>query len=68
MIPQQSNQQELGLLTVVQASQFLNLKISRIRHLVFTNKIPSHKIGRTVMFMKSELLDWVISQRKSGLK
>lgn len=58
--------QELGLLTIAQASQFLNLKISRLRYLVFTRKIPFRKIGGSVMFLKSDLLEWVNSQKVGG--
>lgn len=55
-----------ALLNVKQASDFLNLKISRIRDLVFKNKIPYYKIGRTVMFQKSDLILWINQQKRGG--
>lgn len=47
------------LLTVNEASKFLNLKISRIRNLVFHKSIPFIKIGASVVFSKTALNEWV---------
>ncbi len=61
MILSTKDQGTLGLMSVTEASQFLNLKISRIRSLVFKNEIPFHKLGSTVFFIKSELETWVLN-------
>lgn len=47
------------LLTVTEAATLLNLKISRIRNLVFLKRIPFIKIGASVRFSKAALLDWI---------
>ncbi len=47
------------LLTVPEASKFLNLKLSRIRNLVFYKSIPFKKFGATIMFSKTDLAEWI---------
>lgn len=47
------------LLTVSEAATLLNLKVSRIRNLVFLKRIPFIKIGASVRFSKAALLDWI---------
>jgi excisionase family DNA binding protein len=66
MILSLKDQSTLGLMTVVETSLFLNLKVSRIRSLIFKNEIPFHKLGSTVFFIKSELEIWAFNL-KGGL-
>lgn len=47
------------LLTIEEASQFLSVKISRLRTAVFKREIPFVKIGRLVRFKESQLKDWI---------
>ncbi len=61
MILSSKEQSTLGLMTVAETSQFLNLKVSRIRNLIFKNEIPFHKLGSTVFFIKSELELWILN-------
>ncbi len=51
-------------LTLTEASQFLNLKISRLRYEVFHKKIPYFKIGRSIRFSENDLMSWVLSQKQ----
>ena len=54
VVPVQSD-----LLTVNEVSTLLNLKVSRIRNLVFLKRIPYIKIGASVRFSKAAILEWI---------
>lgn len=58
------NQKDLSLIDTKAASEFLNIKLSRIRSLVFQRKIPHLKLGATIMFEKAELIKWLQTMRK----
>jgi excisionase family DNA binding protein len=50
---------EIQLLTIEEASTFLNLKVSKLRRDVFMKAIPYYKFGSLIRFKKDELLKWV---------
>ena len=50
---------EIQLLTIEEASDFLNLKVSKLRRDVFMKAIPYYKFGSLIRFKKDELLKWV---------
>lgn len=50
-------------LNIIQAAKFLNLKVSRVRNLIFKKQIPYSKIGATIVFNKRDLLRW-LEQKK----
>ena len=50
---------ELQLMTIEEASTFLNLKVSKLRRYVFMRTIPYYKIGSLIRFKKDDLLQWV---------
>ena len=50
---------ELQLMTIEEASAFLNLKVSKIRKDIFNKSIPHYKIGALIRFKKDELIKWV---------
>lgn len=54
------------LIDIKEASRFLTIKESQIRHLVFTKSIPVVRVGRLVRFEKDELVKWVKSLREGG--
>jgi excisionase family DNA binding protein len=56
----------MNLITINQASEFLNLKTSRLRYLVFRRKIPFVKIGASVLFDKPDLQRW-LENKKVGV-
>ena len=47
------------LLNINEASHYLNLKVSKLRMMVFKREIPLLKIGRLVRFNKQELDNWL---------
>ena len=49
----------MNLITINQASEFLSLKTSRLRHMVFMKQIPFIKIGASILFDKTELEIWL---------
>lgn len=49
--------------TINEAAEFLNLKVSRLRYELFHKRIPFYKVGRTIMFDTGELIEWVTGQR-----
>lgn len=52
-------QKELELLTIEEASKFLNIKVSNLRSAVFMKKIRYFKIGALIRFNKSDLIQWL---------
>ncbi len=47
-------------LTIKETCQFLNVKESFLRKLIFKKEIPFHKIGeKLIRFQKEELLAWI---------
>ena len=46
-------------LTIEQASDLLNLKVSKLRRDIFMKAIPYYKIGALVRFKREELLKWI---------
>lgn len=53
------------ILTPTELCQFLNLKTSMMRSLVFSKRIPFIKIGRLIRFDRDEILKW-IEKNKEG--
>ena len=51
-------------LTLTQAADFLNFKVSRIRYEVFLKRIPHMKIGRSIRFSEKDLITWVLNQKQ----
>lgn len=50
---------EKEIMRVKQVSELLEYSIWHVYRLVSQNKIPFHKKGKTLFFMRSEILDWV---------
>jgi excisionase family DNA binding protein len=50
---------QTSLLTISEASTFLNVKVSRLRTAVLTKEIPFLKMGRLIRFDKTDLLKWI---------
>lgn len=50
---------ELELLTIEEAAQFLNVKVSNLRSAVFRKKIRHFKVGALIRFDKSDLVQWL---------
>lgn len=48
-----------NLLNIDEASTYLNLKISKIRMMIFKKEIPLVKFGRLVRFNKEDLDQWI---------
>ncbi len=54
-----------GLMTIEEASVFLNLKVSKLRAMVFRKEIPFIKIGRLVRFHAQDLETWLLARRSA---
>ena len=52
------------LMTIKEAATFLNLAPYTIYGMVSRGEVPVNKKGKKLMFLKSELIDWVKSGRK----
>lgn len=50
---------EIELMTIEEASVFLNLKVSKLRRDVFMKVIPYYKFGSLIRFKKDELVKWI---------
>ena len=55
------------LLTIAQASGFLNLSVATIYGLVSKSKIPYNKPGKRLYFSRAELTEWVKQGRRSTI-
>ena len=53
------NKSEVQFMTIEEASDFLNLKVSKLRRDIFMKVIPYYKFGSLIRFKKDELLKWV---------
>lgn len=50
---------DVQFMTIEEASDFLNLKVSKLRRDVFMKVIPYYKFGSLIRFKRDELLKWV---------
>lgn len=50
---------EPELLTIDEAAQFLNVRVSNLRSAVFKKKIRYFKIGSLIRFNKADLIQWL---------
>jgi excisionase family DNA binding protein len=50
---------ELELMTIEEASRFLNVKVSNLRSAIFMKKISYFKIGALIRFKKTDLIQWL---------
>ncbi|MEB8345095.1 helix-turn-helix domain-containing protein [Flavobacteriaceae bacterium KMM 6898] len=57
--PSTENQQEDVFLTIGEACTLIFLAKPTVYGLVHRNKIPYHKQGKRLYFLKSELLEWI---------
>lgn len=64
---QTTNHKDIELIDTNQAAIFLNMKVSRLRNLVFIKQIPFFKIGASVRFNKSDLIAW-LANKKQGVQ
>lgn len=55
-------------LTIEQAANFLNLKVSRLRYEVFKKTIPHYKIGRSIRFSEQDLTAWLNSKKQEPVE
>jgi len=62
-VPQQESD---AILTIEQASEFLNLSKNTLYGYVQKAKIPVSKKGKRLYFSKSELLEWIKSGKKQS--
>ena len=53
------------LLNINEASSYLNLKVSKLRMMIFKREIPMVKIGRLVRFNRLELDQWIEQLRRN---
>ena len=57
--------EEEGFLTVDEAANYLHISVHTLYGMTSKNKIPYHKPGKKLYFLRSELEDWVASGRRS---
>ena len=53
---------ELKLITIEQAAEMLNIKISRVRQAIFRREVDHIKLGALVRFRESHIYDWIKRQ------
>lgn len=61
-------QTQTKLLSIEEASEFLNLKVSWLRSAVFKDEIPYLKVGRLVRFDQSDLIKWIEVKKEESKK
>ena len=54
--------EKFELMTIKEASQFLNVKVSNLRTAIFMKRIRYLKIGALIRFNKSDLIQWLEEQ------
>ena len=50
-----------GFIDIKQAAEFLKIKVTSIYNLVHAKKIPFHKSGKRLLFKKTELSEFIIT-------
>lgn len=65
---QSSVKEQDEMLTIKQASEFLDVPVSTLYNLVSQQKLPALKPGKRLYFLKGDLLEWVKSARKKTIK
>jgi excisionase family DNA binding protein len=50
---------DAGILTRFDVARMLGFKPDTIRRWSYTGKIPAHKVGNRIVFIKEELIDWI---------
>lgn len=60
--------EKFELMTIKEASQFLNVKVSNLRTAIFMRKIRYLKIGALIRFNKSDLIQWLEEQVVQPMK
>ena len=50
---------ELELLTIDEAAQFLNVKVSNLRSAILRRRIRYLKVGALIRFNKADLIQWI---------
>ncbi len=50
---------EAEILTTKEAAKMLRVSQMTIRKLIKEDSLPAHTMGRTWIFLKSEVLDWI---------
>jgi excisionase family DNA binding protein len=62
----EKKEKSLELLTIPEASSYLNLTESMLRSLVFKRQIPVLRIGKCLRFSKDDLNKWVNSKKENS--
>ena len=57
---------ENKFLTLLEAAELLNLKVSRLRYEVFNKSVPFFKIGRSIRFSEKDLIAWIMNQKQEA--
>ena len=65
--PAEKIAEEDQLLTIKEASKFLNLSVQTVYGYVHRSEIPVCKVSKRLYFSKKELTEWVKSARKHTL-
>jgi excisionase family DNA binding protein len=55
------------LLTLDQTCKLLNLKMSKVRSMVFKNEIPVIRMGRCLRFSNKDLIIWLNERKQYSL-
>lgn len=50
------------VLTTREAAAFLRVSVLTLRKNIRENKLPVHRMGRKLVFLKSELIEWLRTQ------
>ena len=59
---------DIEVLTIEEAAQFLNLKVSNLRRAVFMKEIRYFKVGALIRFNKADLIEWLEDKLIQPLK
>lgn len=57
-----------GLLTISEAAQMMRVSVSSVRRLQQGRHIPFVKVGGSLRFLKTDLIDYLANQRVAPIK
>ena len=57
----------MKFISVSQAAELLQIKVSTVRYMIFKKQIPFYKVGRSIRFSEQDLVSWVLGNKQGGL-
>ena len=65
--PEYNKGLKMTLINIIDAANYLGIKCSTMRHLVFSKKVTVIKVGRLLRFTQKDLDEYIEKQRRPAM-